>query len=98
MSRTYRRKSGKKHWWAGSDWKHDENGIFRRVEVGGKELKKALAYYHGDYDLGWSPAPWWRKDEWHKFRQQSKQELIRWLKNEDHEVQIRANPRWPWWD
>ena len=100
MSRTYRRKTDNGSWhkyWATTKW-IGVVGVWERVPLEGEELKKSLAEYHSDRDYNSSPTKSWRRGLWHKFRQQSKQELIRWIKNSEHEVQIRDNPRWPWWD
>ena len=51
-----------------------------------------------DHDYHTEPTPSWRKTEWRKVKAKEKQELIRWTKNPDHEVQMVEHPRWPWWD
>jgi len=101
MSRTYRRKSDNGNCqlcWSTTTWDYDEDGVLRRIPLEGKELKKALAKYHSDYDYNSSPSFSWRQQNWAEFRAEAKREIGRYLKNEEHEVQIRANPRWPWWD
>lgn len=103
MSRTYRRKKNTRRrydqLWAISDWVRPEGTWhFILVRKEGDELKKALAIYHSDRDYNASPTPWWRKNEWRKIKAQEKQELIRWMKNPDYEVQMHEQPKWPWWD
>jgi hypothetical protein len=100
MSRTHRRtKIGDKYpWWIDVRYVWVDGGIIVRSELNEKQIKRAKAKFHSDHDYNDSPSTWWRKNEWHKYRQQSRQEMIRWFKDEEHEVQIRDNPRWPWWD
>lgn len=97
MSRTYRRIDRKVPNWVDHEWRYIDGGYLERRKLEGHELKRSMAMYHSDHDYG-GPSRWWRKNEWHKFRSQARQELIRWFKDEEHEIQIRDNPRWPWWD
>lgn len=102
MSRTIRRKSGKVPFWVGTGWVY-MHGRERRVKLEGEELRKDLAKHHSDngyasYASGRGPGVWFRKKEQHKYRMKSKQELIRFKKDNEYEVQIQARPYLPYWD
>lgn len=97
MSRTYRRKNADKPSWVKRRWEYND-GVWDMKWFEGKELEQRLAYFHSDRYDGFTPSRFWRKVNHHEFRSKAKQELIKYYKNNDHEVQIRDNPRWPWWD
>lgn len=98
MSRTYRRKDRPVPIWIDHKWIWMDGNWLSRRRLEGNELRKVVAKYHSDHDCYNNPNLWWRRQEWKKFRAQAKQEIIRGMKSSDYEVQIRANPRWPWWD
>jgi hypothetical protein len=95
MSRTFRKKDGYVPRWVVRTY---DVQSFSYVPLEGKELKKSLHRYHGDHDHHRSPAHWWRQHHHQKFRAEAKQEIFKYLTSSEHEVQIRNNPRWPWWD
>lgn len=100
MSRTYRRKNSPLPDWVTQDWSN--HWRCHGVPKEGKILVKAIAEYHADYGCGtWHyacPSKWYRSNEHRKLRMQHKQELIRYYKNEEHEIQLADKTQsWSWW-
>ena len=98
MSRTVRRKGGRKPFWYPDYVLELVDGIWTWTRGEGPEHEKALKRYHADRDYHDTAPAWWRRMHWQEFRAQARQEITRYCKNEEHEVQIRNNPRWEWWD
>lgn len=99
MSRTYRRKHGESPFWARTTCGYDSEGIWRRVPLEGDELVKSVAKYHSDSGFGHGgPSKWFKTITHREFKRKSKEEIIRYYKDEEYEVQILNNPRWPYWD
>jgi hypothetical protein len=77
---------------------------YARVPLEGKELKKSLHKHHGDAGYithsgsGISCPKWFRQNEQHKYRSNAHQELVKYLKNDEYEYIIEANPKLPCWD
>lgn len=97
MSRTIRRKNFVPEW-VTHEWKSRDSfsSAWIRVPKEGKELAKALKKHHGDtYRWDW-PTKWVRNDVQTTYRAQARNELARYLKDEEYEVIIpRKNPI-PW--
>lgn len=70
----------------------------------GKDLAKSLSKHHGDHGYttgcggGSGPGKWFRQNEQQSYRANAKQELHEYLRNEEYEVMILANPKLPYWD
>jgi hypothetical protein len=98
MSRTIRRKGDKKrnksgssssiHWYI-TDWSIDKDGNYQgRVPLEGKEYDQGYWKFHRDHhnSYGWSNHTW---DRWHyeqRCRMKNKEEIIRYLNDENYEV------------
>lgn len=69
-----------------------------RTQAEGEERKRRLARYHSDAHFGWS-APKYEREVTHAaHRAKAKTEIVKYYKDKDYEIQIRQNPRWPYWD
>jgi hypothetical protein len=109
MSKTIRRKQAIKYDPYNQGWFKDT--IWLRSKYGGryqydikcdeKELKKRVAKYHSDHffkcNIGNTPR-YFRRNEHRTHRMNVKEEFAKYFKNNEYEIQIRANPRWDWWD
>jgi hypothetical protein len=105
MARTIRRK----HYvptWVTTDWgQHTDPetgitiyGAYRQLK--GEELAKQLRWWHEDKGHPWgiSPPTYHRKRHEEQHRAQARTEIIRWMKNPDHPVQIHRKLRLDYWD
>lgn len=107
MSRTIRRKSYVPTW-VKTEWVKVPGtvgwGSYIRVPLEGKELAKSLHRHHGDAGCvtstgsGVSCPKWFRQNEQQKYRVQCRQEIAKYLKNEEYECMIVDNPKLPYWD
>ncbi len=96
MSKTVRRNKGKP---MPKDWfKYTyKKGFF--YETPEEEYKKKVAIYHSDKaKWAYHVSHWFRNDVEHGHRALIRQELSKFYKDTDYEVQVRNKPRLPWWD
>ena len=98
MARTIRRKGDKKRnksggsnsiEWYITDWKNDDDGLYQgRVELVGKEFDKGYWKFHRDHhnSYGWSNHTWTRARYEDRCRMKNKEEIIRFMKDEEYEI------------
>lgn len=109
MSRTIRRKNEtQEYYWILRDWDtywNTEDGCWYSPKVWydktSKEGKKALKRYHGDAGSHKCKEPgpsWYRRiTRQIPLRRDSKEELRKFMLNEEHEVMITENPPLEYW-
>jgi len=107
MARTIRRKNYVPSW-VTEEWGFEytidpETGVtgFRACyELTGKERAAQLRWWHEDKNGPWgiSPPTYHRKRHEEQHRAHARTELIRWVKNPDHPVQIRRKAVLDYWD
>lgn len=102
MSRTIRRKNGhdlhRFTWdWITRDSKYGST-YRERAQTTGKEKARDVAHYHSDAHMGWSAGVFERFIQHKSHRVRARTELSRYRKDNDHEVQVHSNPRWPYWN
>lgn len=109
MSRTIRRKSWnyKSDLWITHDVNFRVHGSYSSrywVPKSEKEVKKAIAKQRSDAGYvthsgsGRGCPKWFRVVEERKYRAKAREELCRFIKNHEYEVQIEENPHLPYWD
>ena len=87
------------HWWGRSAHRSEINiAVFR--EPTRQEYYEEFWRIHGDTGGRnyWSPGRYYRKIRQTENRSINKQELCKWLKNEEYEPLFEANPRSHLWD
>jgi hypothetical protein len=106
MSKTIRRTRAKKHnksgrsnfvtYWV-TNWTYDEEGLWKRIPLEGKEYDQAYWRFHSDRlkHLGNSKGS--RHEAERNCRRKNKEELFRYFKDEDYEVMLHE-PRCLSWD
>ena len=88
-------------WWGRSAHRSEINiAVFR--EPTRQEYYEEFWRIHGDTGGRnyWSPGRYYREIRQTENRSINKQELCKWLKNEEYEPLFEANPRshmWDWW-
>ena len=104
MSRTVRRKDYVPAW-VTKEWQSvPGTKVYFRVPLEGKELAKSLHKHHGDAGYvtrsgsGIGCPKWFRQHEQRKYRSTAHQELVKYLKGNEYEYIIEANPKLPYWD
>jgi hypothetical protein len=101
MSKTIRRKNGHDLNYAIRDRNYTDTRLggayYHPCTLEGKERRQAIARYHSDMRVGWSAPSFDRKIEHASHRARASQEIVRYYKDDEYEVQILANPRWPYW-
>lgn len=108
MAHTYRRKNvDKDYYWIFWDFRRDLHwSTFNpknHVNLKSKEAQKALAIYHSDAQrtMGESAPRSYCKIRWHRMRQAAKQQLHKFAKDDEFEVQIDPNHHysaaWDYW-
>lgn len=88
MSNTIRRKNKAQTPWFFQQYVCQEG----RVPRTGEALKERQREYHADWGRGyhkWGVRTWFRKNEERRFKAIAKQELAKYRKNYEYEVQIR---------
>ena len=87
------------HWWGRSAYRSEINiAVFR--EPTRQEYYEEFWRIHGDTGGRnyWSPGRYYREIRQTENRSINKQELCKWLKNEEYEPLFEANPRSHLWD
>lgn len=87
------------HWWGRSAHRSEINiAVFR--EPTRQEYYEEFWRIHGDTGGRnyWSPGRYYREIRQTENRSINKQELCKWLKNEEYEPLFEANPRSHLWD
>jgi hypothetical protein len=77
------------------------NWVYVNIDPTSKEARKRIAKLHSDAKKGvmrWR-GPGWFVHEYHQvpYRQQARQELIKFMKDPDYEVQILRKPYLTYW-
>jgi hypothetical protein len=88
LSNTIRRKNEAQNPWFFQQYVYQEGYIPRT----GEKLKERQQEYHADWGRGhhkWGVRTWFRKNEERIFKSIAKQELIKYWKDPEYEVQIR---------
>ena len=104
MSRTIRRKDYVPTWVKTDYVRVPGTWHYKRVPLEGKELIKSIHRHHSDAGCvtltgsGIGCPKWFRQNEQQTYRAQCMQELNKYLRNEEYEVMIAANPKLPYWD
>lgn len=104
MAKTIRRKRYTPAWLFGeSEWRLDDaTGEWVRVEfeLEGDAKAAKLRWWREDKSCWWGarpPKPY-RNELEEQHRARARDELIRWLKDPEHPVQILRKPRLGYWD
>lgn len=102
MARTIRRK----HYiptWVTQTWEwrlinDTDSPGYRQLE--GEELAKQLRWWHEDKSCFWGTRPpkCYRQMHEERHRATARNELERWIKNEEHPVQLERKAKLGYWD
>lgn len=105
MSRTFRRKNEtQEYWWILRDWVYDDNAYTgRRINISSKSKEgvKLLVRYHSDAGTHAcrEPGPaWWRNlTSQRPLRRNGKEQLRKFMLDEEFVVIIEAMPPLEYW-
>jgi hypothetical protein len=109
MSRTFRRKGGRSNgridegWYTSDLVRHENSWCWTRIPYpkDSKEFKKGYAKYHGDHGTHncKEPGPSWFRNltNTRPLRQQGRQEIHKWMRDEEYEPLIDAMGYLEYW-
>lgn len=81
-----------------------EAKLYIQVPLEGKALAKSLSKHHGDHGYvthscsGRGAPKWFRQNEEQSFRAKNRQELHKYLRDDEYECMISSKSKLPYWD